>query len=172
MPETDDIFGRYHGSHTRRVDRYIVGVVIAVILFKPVSTGAIFQSSGLIALAILAVIVLASEWWFVRRRGIEVTADGLTLHYFYGRRRVPWERIEGFRWSTRLLERGEYLTATLDNGATVLLPTLGRATNRGSGLGAFFGSSRMLSRTGSEVDALDALESALAAARSKEEQTA
>jgi Bacterial PH domain len=160
-------WGHYHGAHSRRVDRYIIGVVFAVILFKPVTTGTIFNSAWITTTLILAVALAFCEWWFVRRRGVDVGADRLTLHYFYGRTHLPWHRIESFQWGTRLFERGEYLTVVLKDGGKMWLPTIGRASSQ-STPGDFFGSSNIRSKGGDEVDAVDALEGVLASAREKE----
>lgn len=160
-------WGHYQGAHSRRVDRYIIGIVFAVILFKPVTTGAIFNSAWPMTTLILAVALAFCEWWFVRRRGIDVSADGLTLHYFYGRTHLPWHRIESFRWGTRLFERGEYLTAVLKDGGKMWLPTIGRASSK-STPGDFFGSSNIRSENGDELDAVAALEDVLASAREEE----
>jgi hypothetical protein len=96
----------------------------------------------------------AADLLLVRRLGITVNDDGLTLHQLALSRRVSWSKIEGFEW--QLWGRAELLVVKLDTGRLVLVTTIWTVKNYLSWLG----SPRMRSKAGRDVDPLATLESA------------
>jgi len=65
---------------------------------------------------ILLVPLAVAVWAW--RSGTDADADGLTVRALFGRRRVPWDRIDGF------VPDGRRVTAVLHGGGTLRLPAV------------------------------------------------
>jgi hypothetical protein len=147
----------YRGNHTRRVvlvaltfllSRFMVQIALAPIPDSRMALGIVF----VVAMYGIADLLL------VRRLGLTIGDDALTLHQLAFSRRVPWSKIEGFEW--QLWGRVELLVVKLDTGRMTLATTIWTVKNYLSWLG----SPAMRSKAGAVVEPQATLERARQAA--------
>jgi hypothetical protein len=147
----------YRGDHTRRavlvvltflLSRFMVQIVLAPIPDSRKALGFVF----------VVAMYGAADLLLVRRLGLTIGDDALTLHQLAFSRRVPWSKIEGFEW--QLWGRVEVLVVKLDTGRVALATTIWTVKNYLSWLG----SSAMRSKDGAVVDPQSTLERARQAA--------
>jgi hypothetical protein len=143
----------YRGNHTRRVVLVTLTVLVSRLVVQ-FATAPIPDWRRALGVLFIAAMYGAADLLLVRRLGITVSDDALTLHQLALSRRVPWSKIEGFEW--QLWGRVELLVVKLDTGRVALATTIWTVKNYLSWLG----SPKMRSRTGREVDPLATLESA------------
>lgn len=148
----------YRGIHSRRALMVPLGFVllgfVREIVFAPVSV----ERKLLGALLILALFGLV-ELLLVRRMGITIGKDGLTVHQVVSYKWVPWSKIAGFEW--RALGRAEVLVVKLNSGRLLFATTIWRIDSYLE----FLGSDKMRSRKDGAVDPLVTLERALVLAK-------
>lgn len=144
---------QYRGVNTRRAvmvtitflfSSFMVHLALAPVPDWRKALGAVF----------IAIIYVAAELVFVRRLGLTIEDDALTLHQLAFSRKVPWSQIEGFEWE--LWGRVELLVVKLDTGRFLLATTIWTVKNWLSWLG----SSAMRSKAGIVLDPQVALERA------------
>jgi Bacterial PH domain len=75
-----------------------MGVFLGALFVEPDVLKSQSVGSRLHAIAITAVVVAAFDVWFSRRMGLTIDEGGLTLHYAFHRKRVPWADVHGFEW--------------------------------------------------------------------------
>ena len=147
----------YRGNHTRRM----VFVVLTFLLSRFLVQIALAPIPDLRkALGIVFVVAMygAADLMLVRRLGLTIGDDALTLHQLAFSRRVPWSKIDGFEW--QLWGSVELLVVKLDTGRVTLATTIWTVKNYLSWLG----SPAMRSKAGAVVDPQATLERARQAA--------
>jgi hypothetical protein len=143
----------YRGTHTRRFVTFIL-VFFGLQLIVQIALASVPEwRKAVAAMAVMAVYGMA-ELLLVRRVGITIKDDALTLHQLGQSRRVLWSKIEGFEWQVWC--RVELLVVKLDSRRVVLATTIWTVKNYLSWLG----SPTMRSKSGLEVDPLATLEGA------------
>jgi hypothetical protein len=163
------VAGRYQGVHSRRVTRWVMAVCFGTIFIG--DDGPITHSIGheLSGIAVTLGIIALCDVWFSRRMGLTLNERGITLHYAFHRKRVPWSRITGFEWRHWHSPRSEWIWITRDHGAPLRIPALQRPP-RGDYSGRWYyinillASSNLRSSDGREADAMQTLQDALARA--------
>jgi hypothetical protein len=149
----------YRGIHHRRAIMVPFGLLflglVPEIVFAPVSAERKLVG-GLFILVLFGVI----ELLLVRRLGMTIGKDRLTLHQIASYKRVPWSEIAGFEW--QVWGRVEVLVVVkLNSGRALFATSVWRVNNYLE----FLGSNKMRSRKGGEVDPLATLERALVSAQ-------
>jgi hypothetical protein len=117
--------------------------------------------SRLHAILITAIVVAAFDVWFSRRMGVTIDERGITLHYAFHRKRVPWAKVQGFEWKRWNSPRTESIWITLSSGRPIRIPTIQR-TPGGETRSFVYGllSESLRLKGGVEVDAMATLQSA------------
>lgn len=159
------LVGRCQGMRWRRVSRAIEAIFFGLLFINPDALRNQSFGSKVQAVAITVVIIAVVDAWFSRRMGLTVNERGITLHYAYFRKSLPWAKIEGFDWRRWRRPQSESLWIRVAGGRPVRIPTLQRATggHTGSFLGSVLTSESLRLKGGAEVDAMATLQSARAA---------
>lgn len=162
--------GHYQGVHSRRVARYVMAVCLGILFFQPDILEGRSIGSRLYAIAITVAVVAICDLWFSRRMGLTLSERGITLHYAFHRKRVPWARISGFEWRRWNSPRSEWIWITRDDGTPLRIPALQRAPHSDSSgfwspVYTALASSNLRTGQGEEVDAMTTLREALATQR-------
>lgn len=165
--------GRYQGVHSRRVSRCLMAIWLGILFFQPDVLESRSIASRLHALAITSAVVAICDLWFSRRMGLRINEHGITLHYAFRRKRIPWSQITGFEWRRWNSPRSEWVWVTRNHGAPIRIPALQRApgndsTGFWSPVYSLLSSSKLRTSHGDEVDAMGTLEDALATAREEQ----
>ena len=119
--------------------------------------------SRLHAILITAVVVAAFDVWFSRRMGLSIDKRGITLHYAFHRKRVPWAEVQGFEWKRGNSPRSEWIWITRSSGRPIRIPTIQRAPGGEIRSGVAYkllASENLRLKGGAQVDAMATLESA------------
>lgn len=119
--------------------------------------------SRLHAILITAVAVAAFDVWFSRRMGLSIDKRGITLHYAFHRKRVPWAEVQGFEWKRGNSPRSEWIWITRSSGRPIRIPTIQRAPGGEIRSGVAYkllASENLRLKGGAQVDAMATLESA------------
>ena len=120
------------------------------------------------AIVITAVIVAVFDVWFSRRMGLVIDRRGITLHYAFHRKRVPWAVVRGFEWKRWNSPRTESLWITpTAGGSAIRVPTVAAPRREGRNDRLLTGSYQRISSDGVQVDAMDALQNARICASSR-----
>lgn len=147
----------YRGNHTRRVVlvalTFLLSRFMAQIILAPIP-----DSRKALGIVFVVAMYGAADLLLVRRLGLTISDDALTLHQLAFSRRVPWSKIERFEW--QLWGRVELLVVKLDTGRLTLVTTIWTVKNYLSWLG----SPAMRSKAGAVVDPQATLERAWQAA--------
>lgn len=159
--------GRYQGVHSRRVSRCLMAIWLGILFFQPDVLESRSIGSRLYAIMITLAVVAICDLWFSRRMGLTINEHGITLHYAFHRKRLPWSNITGFEWRRWNSPRSEWIWITRDHGDPLRIPALQRApgdNNTGfwSPVYSVLSSSNMRTSHGEEVDAMATLKEALA----------
>jgi hypothetical protein len=172
-PETGfgGFVGRYQGTHWRRASRCVEAIVFGLLFISPDALANQSLGSKLQAIAVTAVIVAVVDAWFSRRMGLTINDRGITLHYAYFRRSVPWARIEGFEWRRWRRRQSEWIWISVVGGRSVRIPTIQRsaAGHTSSFLGSVLTSESLRLRRGAEMDAMATLQGAHTAMHQEQE---
>jgi hypothetical protein len=154
--------GRCQGATWRRVTRTIMAIWFGALFIGAASTSHSLIS-WLKAILVTAAIIAAIDVWFSWRMGLTVDERGITLHYAFHRKRVPWTKVRGFDWKRWNSPRTEWIWITRSTGRPLRIPTIQRAPGgeiRSGVAYRFFASENLRLRGGAQVDAMIALESA------------
>jgi hypothetical protein len=108
--------GRCQGSRSRRVARYIMAIWLGALFIEPDVLKSQSLGSRLQAILITAVVVAAFDVWFSRRMGLTIDERGITLHYAFHRKRVPWAKVQSFEWKRWHSPPSEWIWITLSGG--------------------------------------------------------
>ncbi len=159
---------RYQGAHWRRVSRYALTVALGLLFLQPDVLRSQSAGSRLSAIGITILVAALCDIWFSRRMGFTVDDRGLVLHYAFYRRRIDWEGIAGFEWRHSFSPRAEWIWILLEQDGRVRMPTVQRPPEgrRRSFFDAVFASENVRDSKGAEVDAMQTLQAAWAAAKS------
>jgi hypothetical protein len=119
--------------------------------------------SRLYAILLTVIVVAAFDAWFSRRMGLTIDERGITLHYAFHRKRVPWAVVQGFEWKRWNSPRSEWIWITCSNGRPIRIPTVQR-TPRGEPRSFAYGllSEKLRLKNGAQVDAMTTLQNASA----------
>lgn len=151
--------------HWRRVSRAIEAIFFGLLFVNPDALRNQSLGSKVQAVAITVVIIAVVDVWFSRRMGLTINERGITLHYAYYRKRLPWAKIEGFEWRRWRRPQSESIWINVEGGRPVRIPTIQRAAggHTSSFLGSVLTSQNLRLKGGAEVDAMATLQSARAA---------
>jgi hypothetical protein len=162
------LVARCQGARWRRVARYIIAIWLSLLFVEPDVLESQSVASRLHAVLITVLVVAAFDVWFSRRMGLTLDARGLTLHYAFHRKRVPWANVQGFEWKRGNSPRSEWIWITRTSGRPIRIPTIQRAPGGEVRTGVAYrllASENLRLKGGAEVDAMSTLESAHAAIR-------
>jgi hypothetical protein len=84
-------YGRYQGVYVRFRARYSIAMLPAVLIV--VSALHMSLTAFLTHVWIDVLLLAFCEVWFTRRLGVTIGERGLTLHYAFHRRLIPWARM-------------------------------------------------------------------------------
>lgn len=157
------LVGRCQGARWRWVSRYIMAICLGALFIEPDVLKSQSLGSRLHAILITAVVVAAFDIWFSRRMGLTVDERGVTLHYAFHRKRVPWAEVQGFEWKRWNSPRTESIWITRGSGRLIRIPTIQR-TPGGEKRSFVYGllSENLRLKGGAQVDAMATLQSARA----------
>ncbi len=156
------LVGRCQGARSRRVARYIMAIWLGALFIEPDVLKSQSLDSRLHAIAITVVIIVAFDVWFSRRMGLTIDERGITLHYAFHRKRVPWATIQGFEWRRWNSPRSEWIWITLGGEQAIRIPTIQRSPGgkKRSAVYRWLASEKVRIRGGAEVDAMATLQRA------------
>lgn len=162
--ESDGLVGRCQGSRWRRVARYILAISLGALFIEPDVLKSQSLGSRLQAILITAVVVAAFDVWFSRRMGLTIDERGITLHYAFHRKRVPWAKVQGYEWKRWNSPRSEWIWITLSGGQAIRIPTIQRSPGgeMRSLVYRLLASENVRIKAGVEVDAMATLQRARA----------
>ena len=83
--------------------------------------------SWLQAILVTVAVVEAVDVWFSRRMGLSIDKQGITLHYAFHRKLVPWGEVQGFEWKRWNSPRSDWIWITRSSGHAIRIPTIQRA---------------------------------------------
>lgn len=160
--DSDGLVRRCQGSRSRRVARYIMAIWLGALFIEPDVLKSQSLGSRLQAILITAVVVAAFDVWFSRRMGLTIDERGITLHYAFHRKRVPWAKVQGFEWKRWNSPRSEWIWITLSGGQAIRIPTIQRSPGgeKRSVVYRLLASEKVRIRGGAEVDAMATLQRA------------
>lgn len=152
---------QYRGARFRRDVRQVVVLasVCAFATIEPRRRGEIVRS-GVAGVAI----ALGCEW-YLRRKGITIDEDAVTLHRLFGAKRIRWSNIRAVDWLDGGQLSGDGLYLELWDGTRVIVNTVWHELDDDSHAGR---ASKIRLDTGEEVDALTLLADALLASQGRE----
>jgi hypothetical protein len=123
----------------------------------------------LVTVAIIAVI----DVWFSRRMGLTIDERGITLHYAFHRKRVPWAEVHAFEWKRWNSPRSDWIWITRVSGHAIRIPTIQRPPGGEIRSGIAYrllASENVRLKGGTEVDAMTTLQHARATTQHKLER--
>jgi hypothetical protein len=162
--ESGALVGRCQGARSRRVARYIMAIWLGALFIEPDVLKSQSLGSRLQAIVITIVVVAAFDVWFSRRMGLTIDERGITLHYAFRSKRVPWAKVQGFEWRRWNSPRSEWIWITLTGGGAIRIPTIQRSPRgeKRSTVYRLLASENVRIKGGAEVDAMATLRAARA----------
>jgi hypothetical protein len=144
-------------------------IVFGVLFLNPEALRSGSLGSRLQAIAITVVIVVAVDAWFSRRMGLTINERGITLHYAYLRKKLPWAEIQSFEWRTWRRPQIEWIWISVEDGRSIRIPTIQRSAGGKprSFMYTLLASENIRAKGGAEVDAMTTLQRALATMHDK-----
>jgi hypothetical protein len=121
--------------------------------------------SWLKAILVTVAIIAAIDVWFSWRMGLTIDERGITLHYAFHRKRVPWAEMQGFAWKRWNSPRSEWIWITRSSEPPIRIPTIQRAPGGEVRSGVAYrllASENLRLKGGTQTDAMATLESARA----------
>lgn len=163
--ESGALVGHCQGARSRRVARYIMAIWLGALFIEPDVLKSQSLGSRLQAIVITIVVVAAFDVWFSRRMGLTIDERGITLHYAFRSKRVPWAKVQGFEWRRWNSPRSEWIWITLTGGGAIRIPTIQRSPRgrKRSAVYRLLASENVRIKGGAEVDAMATLRAARAA---------
>jgi hypothetical protein len=158
-----EMVGRCQGAGWRRVARYIMAIWLTLLFIEPDVLKSQSLGSRLHAILITIFVVAAFDVWFSRRMGLTIDERGITLHYAFHRKRVPWAEVQGFEWKRWNSPRSDWIWITRTSGRTIRIPTVQRTPGGSIRSGVaykLFASENLRLKGGAEVDAMSILRKA------------
>jgi hypothetical protein len=154
----------YQGARSRREIRFVIALFVSTLLIVPNIAQVRSFEHRVTSFALAIAVFIISDYLFSRRMGLIIEKNGLVLRYAFYRKRILWSNIAGFEWRRWRDPRSEVLWLKASDGSRPRrIPTVARISK--GWWARHLGSSNIRSRTGEEVNAVAALEDALAAAR-------
>jgi hypothetical protein len=162
---SDGLVGRCQGARWRRVTRYIMAIGLVLLFIGSDGPKSHSLTSWLQAIVITVVIIAVVDFWFSWRMGLTVDERGITLHYAFHRKRVPWAEMQGFEWKRWNSPRSEWLWIARGSGQPIRIPTIQRAPGGEVRSGVAYrllASEKLRLKGGAQADAMATLEHARA----------
>jgi hypothetical protein len=119
--------------------------------------------SSLQAIVITVAIIVILDVWFSRRMGLMIDERGMTLHYAFHRKRVPWAEVRGFEWKRWNSPRSDWIWIARGSGHAIRIPTFQRTPGGEIRSGVAYrllASENLRLKGGVEVDAMRTLQRA------------
>jgi hypothetical protein len=161
--DSGGLVGRCQGARWRRVTRAIMAIWFGLIFVGSQGPKSHSLVSWLQAILITVAIVAAIDVWFSRRMGLTIDERGITLHYAFHRKRMPWAKVQGFEWKRWISPRTEWIWITSSSGRAIRIPTIQRTPGgeiRSGFAYRLLASENLRLKGGAEVDAMATLQRA------------
>jgi hypothetical protein len=163
--DSGGLVGRCQGARWRRVTRYIIAICLVLLFVGSDGPKNHSLTSWLQAILITVVIIVVIDFWFSWRMGLTIDERGITLHYAFHRKQVPWAEMQGFAWKRWNSPRSEWIWITRSSGPPIRIPTIQRAPGGEIQSGVAYrllASENLRLKDGIQADAMATLERARA----------
>jgi hypothetical protein len=164
------LVGRCQGAKWRWVSRGLMAIWFGLLFVGSDGPKSHSLVSWLQAIIITVAIIVAFDVWFSRRMGLTIDERGITLHYAFHRKRVPWAEVQGFEWKRWNSPRSDWIWITLSDERAIRIPTIQRTPGgeiRSRVAYRLFASEDLRLKGGAEVDAMTTLQRAWATMHDK-----